>query len=137
MKETTEELMEEIMEEAMNEEEEIEIQEAQAIQDIYLKDIGEFSDGNYTMNELYNHRMMLFSVICNLFKDSAWKAWKDCDGNGVENMFMAGITTPKGEFVYRFSDECWKFFKIPEFEKAPKYSSTDDFSILTSLIETD
>ena len=116
-------------------EDNLEVQEVQESKKLSLEDIGNFSDGNYTMNELYNHRMMLFSIICNLFKDISWKAFRDWDGNATDHMFLAGISTPRGEFVYRFSDECWRFFEVPEFERAPQYNSTDDFSILTSLIK--
>lgn len=35
---------------------------------------GELSDGYHTFNELYYHRAVLFSVICNSHKDIAWKS---------------------------------------------------------------
>lgn len=37
-------------------------------------DAGEISDEYHTFNELYFHRMILFSVICNQNKDKAWKS---------------------------------------------------------------
>ena len=116
-------------------EDNLEVQEVQESNKLSIKDIGDFSDGNYTMNELYHHRMMLFSIICKLYKDVAWKSFRDSEGNGVDHMFMAGVSTPRGEFAYRFSDECYRFFEgIAEFERAPKFQYTDDYSILLSLI---
>ena len=38
---------------------------------ISRKDI---SDGYHTFDELYYHRMILFSIICNQNKDRAWKS---------------------------------------------------------------
>ena len=35
--------------------------------------IGNLSDGYHTFNELYHHRAILFSVICNSMPDKAWK----------------------------------------------------------------
>ena len=36
--------------------------------------VGEVSDGSHTFDELYYHRMILFSIICDLNKDRAWKS---------------------------------------------------------------
>lgn len=42
--------------------------------------MGEFSDGYHTFNELYHHRAVLFSVVCNQNPLCAWKAKKHHDG---------------------------------------------------------
>lgn len=31
---------------------------------------GDISDGSHTFNELYYHRMILFAVICNVYKET-------------------------------------------------------------------
>lgn len=41
-----------------------------------VKDI---SDGYHTFRELYKLRMILFSIICNAYKDFAWKSKKHFD----------------------------------------------------------
>ena len=41
---------------------------------------GNISDGYHTFDELYYHRMILFSVICNQNKKLAWKSWLHDDG---------------------------------------------------------
>ena len=45
-----------------------------------VSDIGQISDGCHTFDELYYHRMMLFSIICNTHKDKAWKSYRHSDG---------------------------------------------------------
>ena len=45
-----------------------------------VDDIGEISDGSHSFQELYYHRCVLFSVICNTYKERAWKSWKHHDG---------------------------------------------------------
>lgn len=37
-----------------------------------ISDIGDFSDGYHTFNELYHQRAVLFATIVNQNKDIAW-----------------------------------------------------------------
>lgn len=84
--------------------------------------IGEFSDGYHTFNELYHHRAVLFSVICNMFPDIAWKSKIHDDGTMYDEMFIVGINTPEGQATYHYDLEpYWNMFKVKELEKAPKY----------------
>ena len=55
--------------------------------------IGEFSDGYHTFNELYHHRAILFSVICNMFPEKAWKSKLHDTGYMFDGMFIVGIET--------------------------------------------
>ena len=63
---------------------------------------GEISDGYHTFNELYYHRMLLFSIICNQNKEIAWKSKLHDDGTMFDDYFIVGITTPKGDFTYHY-----------------------------------
>lgn len=84
--------------------------------------IGEFSDGYHTFNELYHHRAVLFSVICSMFPDIAWKSKIHDDGTMYDGMFIVGINTPEGQATYHYDLEpYWGMFKVKELEKAPKY----------------
>ena len=57
---------------------------------------GDTSDGYHTFNELYHHRAVLFSVICNAHPDIAWKSKKHHDGTMYDGMFIVGIETVLG-----------------------------------------
>jgi hypothetical protein len=84
--------------------------------------IGEFSDGYHTFNELYHHRAVLFSVICNGLPDNAWKSKLHDTGDMYDGMFIVGIETPEGQATYHYDIEpYWDMFKVKELEKAPKY----------------
>ena len=84
--------------------------------------IGEFSDGYHTFNELYHHRAILFSVICNLFPELAWKSKLHDTGDMYDGMFIVGIETEQGQATYHFDiDPYWCMFSIKELEKAPKW----------------
>lgn len=94
---------------------------------------GEVSDGYHTFDELYHHRAVLFSVICNNNPDIAWKS-KQHD-NPEEpmypGMFIVGIETPKGQATYHYDiDPYWDMFMVKELERAPKWDGhTPDIAI--------
>jgi len=84
--------------------------------------IGGLSDGYHTFNELYHHRAILFSVICNLFPEKAWKSKLHDTGDMYEGMFIVGIETPKGQATYHYDIEpYWNMFNVIELDKAPKW----------------
>ena len=84
--------------------------------------IGEFSDGYHTFNELYHHRAILFSVICNMFPEKAWKSKMHDTGDMYDGMFIVGIETEQGQATYHYDIEpYWNMFKVKELEKAPKW----------------
>ena len=84
--------------------------------------IGDISDGYHTFNELYHHRAVLFSVICNTFKDKAWKSKKHDTGDMYDGMFIVGIETPQGQATYHYDiNPYWSMFKVKELPNAPKW----------------
>lgn len=84
--------------------------------------MGDLSDGYHTFNELYHHRAILFSVICNLFPHKAWKSKLHDTGDMYDGMFIVGIETPRGQATYHYDiNPYWDMFKVKELEKAPKW----------------
>lgn len=100
-------------------------------------DIGEVSDGYHTFNELYHHRAVLFSVICNTMPDKAWKSKLHHTGDMFKGMFIVGIETPNGQATYHYDIEpYWDMFKVKELEKAPMWDGhtpTDAINRIASL----
>jgi gp128 len=82
---------------------------------------GDLSDGYHTYNELYYHRMVLFSIICNQNPDLAWKSKTSSDGESLGDYFLVGMKTPQGQFNYHYQMQYWDQFKVPELDKAPEY----------------
>lgn len=105
--------------------------------DLGVKNIGDVSDGSHTFNELYYHRMMLFSVVCNTYKAKAWKSWKHEDGTMFDNYFIVGVRTPQGDYSYHYSEEYWDMFHVIAFENAPKWDGHQpkDIDRLCSLVD--
>ena len=89
---------------------------------IRTKDI---SDGYHTFGELYHHRAVLFSVICNTYKEKAWKSKLHDDGTMFsedDEMFIVGVETPEGQYTYHYHIEpYWDMFNVKELDYAPKY----------------
>ena len=84
--------------------------------------IGDLSDGYHTFNELYHHRAVLFSVICNSNPDKAWKSKHHDDGTMYDGMFIVGIETPEGQATYHYDIEpYWDMFRVKELPNAPKW----------------
>lgn len=83
---------------------------------------GNTSDGYHTFNELYHHRAVLFSVICNDRPTQAWKSKLHDDGTMFEGMFIVGIETPGGQATYHYDiDPYWEMFDVSELPHAPKW----------------
>jgi hypothetical protein len=97
---------------------------------------GKISDGYHTFDELYYHRMMLFAIVCNTYKDIAWKSWKHEDGTMFDDYFIVGITTPKGDYSYHYHQDYWNMFDVKELENAPKWDGhkPSDIDRLLSIV---
>jgi len=102
---------------------------------IKTKDI---SDGYHTFGELYHHRAILFSVVCNLLKEKAWKSKLHDDGTMFDgDMFIVGIETPEGNYTYHYHTyPYWNMFEVKEIDKAPKWDGHEpkDINRLFSLL---
>lgn len=97
----------------------------------------EISDGYHTFAELYHHRMMLFSVICNQNLDKAWKSMLHADGTMYDDYFIVGITTDEGDYTYHYHMDNWKYFSnVKKLASAPEWDGhkPEDITRLLSLL---
>lgn len=101
------------------------------------QDMGEVSDGHHTFNELYMHRTTLFNIILCQNKDKAWKSKLHDDGTMFDDYFIAGITTPEGEYTYHQHMDYWDKFDVEERERAPEWGGhkPEDITRLYSLLK--
>lgn len=85
-------------------------------------DLGNYSDGYHTFNELYHHRAVLFAVLCYNYKILCWKSKKHHDGSMYDGMFIVGVDTPNGQATYHYDIEpYWDMFNVEELDQAPEY----------------
>ncbi len=101
-----------------------------------VQDKGKVSDGYHTFDELYNHRMVLFSIICNQNKDISWKSMLHHDNTMYDDYFIVGINTPEGMFTYHYHVSHWDEFDVAVLPKAPIWDghTADDVTRLRSLL---
>lgn len=95
-------------------------------------------DAYHTMDELYDHRTILFAIVCNNAclidcDNCGWKSKKHSDGTSEEGWFIAGINTPEGQITYHQKIEFWDLFKVPELEKAPEFDGHTSEDVLERL----
>lgn len=103
-----------------------------------LDDKGKISDGSHTFDELYYHRMVLFSVITNTVANNiAWKSWKHSDGMMYEDYFIVGVTTPEGQYTYHYHKKYWDHFEVRVLDFAPRWDghNHNDIDRLYSIIK--
>lgn len=101
-----------------------------------LLDKSHISDGSHTFGELYDHRAILFAVICNQNKEISFKSKLHDDGTMFEDYFIVGIETPEGDYTYHYHLDYWNLYDVPILEKAPKWDGHQpkDITRLLSLI---
>lgn len=97
---------------------------------------GNVSDEYHTFDELYHHRMILFSIICNTYKDLAWKSWKHSDGTMYDDYFIVGVTTALGDYTYHYHKDDWELFEVKELDNAPEWDGhkPEDINRLFGLL---
>ena len=86
--------------------------------------VGDLSDGYHTFDELYYHRCVLFSLICNQNDIAAWKSKKHFTGDMYDGMFIVGIETPYGQVTYHYDLKYWDTFNVQELETAPEWDGS-------------
>lgn len=113
------------------------IYEIENILEKFPEKIGEISDGYHTFNELYYHRMILFSIICNTFKDKSWKSLQHNDGAMYDDYFIVGITTEEGDYTYHYEQKYWDMFNVKVIDKAPIWDGhkPSDITRLLTLLK--
>lgn len=102
-----------------------------------LQELGLFADGYHTFNELYAHRVRLFSALMNAHPEWSWWSHKHSDGTQWAGWIIAGIHTPDGMVTYHLPvteienlpDGC----ELPKGREWDGHTADDVLSRLTSL----
>lgn len=103
-----------------------------------LEDIGDFSDGYHTFNDLYTQRAVLFATIVNQNLDKAWKSHKHEDGEPCfgGGWFIVAVDTQKGSYSYHYEDKYWDIFKCVELPVAKHWDGHTDKDVWRLLLLT-
>lgn len=71
----------------------------------------EVSDGFHTMDELYEHRIVLYIKLAKAMcsKHIVWRSKMHSDGSSYDGWFILGINQDKGnQITYHLPDEFWE-----------------------------
>ncbi len=103
-------------------------------------------DSYHTMNELYEHRNILFCSLLNClselaehnadyFQVRAWKSQKHEDGSMFDDMFIAGARLYNGdEISYHLPNAYWESLgMVAEIPNAPHWDGYTPADVLTRL----
>ena len=59
----------------------------------------DIKDEFHSMSELYFNRLVLFSIVCETYKENSWKSKLHSDGTMFDDFIIVAITTPQGEYA--------------------------------------
>lgn len=105
----------------------------------------EVSDGYHTFDELYEHRIMLFLVLCKNLHDllqienpdkyQVWRSRTHSDGSSYDGWFVMGIGRGKGQQItYHVPEKYWEQTIFAEtLEKAPEFDGHSSADVLERL----
>lgn len=100
---------------------------------------GKISDGYHTFDELYDHRIMNFILLCrSLAVDEyapIWRSKVHSDGKGWEGWFIMGINSEPGEQIsYHLPMKYWDMTKFAtEYDTAPPFDGHTSNDVLVRL----
>lgn len=107
-----------------------------------LNNIGEFSDGYHTFNELYDYRKAYNAAFFNeLAKQGLYDVHKSklhSDGEipfGDDNWFIVMAELPTGQISNHYEIKDWDLFNIPEKEKANVYDGHSPQDVYERLVK--
>lgn len=107
-------------------------------------DANKISDGYHTIGELYEHRVVLFIVLCQFYIQGeisyeerlVWISQRHNNGCSDPNWFLMGIGKEQGEQIvypvpFSYWDKCVCF--AVELERAPKWDGHTSKDVLERL----
>lgn len=98
-------------------------------------EMGTVSDGYHTFDELYAHRVRLFSTLMRAHPDKSWWSFKHHDGSAWEGWIIAGIDTPAGTATYHLPASEIDFFSedIAQLENGKEWDGHTAEDVLERL----
>ena len=107
-----------------------------------LSNIGEFSDGYHTFNELYDYRKAYNAEFFNeLAKQGLYDVHKSklhSDGEipfGDPNWFIVMADLPTGQISNHYEMKDWDLFDIPEKDRANAYDGHSPNDVYERLVK--
>ena len=107
-----------------------------------IEDIGNFSDGYHTFNELYEYRMLYNAMIFNELAMQGFydvhKSKRHCDGEvpfGNPDYFVVVAELPTGQISNHYRMKHWDLFQIPEKKRANEWDGHSPSDVANRIRE--
>lgn len=95
---------------------------------------GNISDGYHTLDELYEHRCLLFIALCNLLPDICHKTRKNFDGDEWAGWFILVLHHPiAGQISYHIPDKYWYSCGVKQVDRNYTYDGHTSSDVLDRL----
>jgi hypothetical protein len=98
---------------------------------------GNISDGYHTFDELYEHRVTLFIMLCRHIDEATpvWRSKVHSDGTSIKGFFLLGIAKRKGaQISYHLPMGHWDDTAFAEtLDRAPAWDSHTPQDVLRRL----
>ena len=101
---------------------------------INVTDLNCISDGYHTMQELYDHRCLIFACLINSNLDKSWKSLLHFDGSMYKDWFICGINTKNGVCSYHLPIKYFDLVKCKSVDNAPEWRGETPQMCLTNLV---
>lgn len=105
-------------------------------------DVGKFSDGYHTVDELYEHRFALWKALCRTMAnhhhrsdDVVWRSRIHSDGTRYEGWFLLGLFYEAGQMMtYHLPESHWESCDFAkELDRAPLFDGHTSDDVLKRL----
>lgn len=111
-------------------------------------EVGKISDGYHTIDELYDHRCILWIKLCKFYNYASsefpevdgyvWKSKKHSDGTEYEGWFLLGLidrTAEEGkqQLTYHLQMKYWDLCDFHVLDKAPEFDGHTSADVLERL----
>lgn len=107
-------------------------------------DTNKVSDGYHTFEELYEHRIILFIILCKIIDQdpqyqnsdyAVWKSKKHSDGSEWDGWFILGIGySAEDQITYHLPISKWaECLFVTELQKAPEWDGHTSADVLERL----
>lgn len=97
---------------------------------------GSFSDGYHTVDELYDHRVMLWITLCRVIGQGlCWRSRWHSDGTKIDGFFLLGLGKQQGaQMTYHLPNHYWERTEFAEtLEHAPEFDGHTSADVLCRL----
>ena len=109
------------------------------VRELSDKQRGKISDGYHTFDELYEHRVQLYILLCKEYyfskEHKVWKSLLHSDGSKFEGWFVLGINTEPGkQITYHLPLDKWNECHFAEVVvQAPVFDGHSSKDVLNRL----